>query len=430
MKNYDMTIWDGAIEALEKPGDGWINVAMEDSSALVLDKKVKDLYLDYLKGIREAALRGEYVVGFFTSVPYEIFRAMDIPAVQIINICALTSLATGIVEECQNIASDLGIMFETCSVHRVIASHFHKGWVPGVKLIVRMFAGCDTASSSGGPSSDYYGIPEFGIDVPYEYNERAVKYYAAELLDLIHLLEEQSGKKMDWDKLKEVVRLTGETRRLTQEIADLRKTVPSPMENRRAWQLNWLNWIYAGTQEGINWLTTVRDDLKQRVKKKEGVVKEEKFRLMDLWMSPLHCNLKLMGWLEEMGVVVANECLVFTWGKEIVEMDPSKPLESLAHKFFNGPLMGILHGPIEIGVDCIVKAAKDYQVDGAIWWQNNCCRNTGVIHTWKDALKNQVGIPTAEIENDLMDPSIASFDQIKEKLEEFFELLESRKKEE
>ena len=429
MKDLDMTVWDGAIKALEMPGDGWINVDMEDTTSLLLDKRVKDLYLNYLKGIRESAYRGEFIAGPFTGVPLEIFRAMDIPAVQIINICCLTSLATGITQECQNIAGDQGIMFETCGVHRVIASHFNKGWVPGVKAIVRLFAGCDSASNSGGISSDYYGIPEFGLDVPYYYNERSVKYYASELESLIKFLEDISGKKMDWDRLKEVVKLTGVMRKLTREIAELRKAIPSPMESRRAWQLNWLSWVYAGTQEGIDWLTAVRDDLKKRVAEKIGVVKEEKFRLMDLFMAPMHCNLRILNWMQEQGVVMVNEALIFTWGKEDVEMDPSQPLISLAHKLYNGPLLGTLMGPIENGIEYIVRDAIDYNIDGAVFWQTNACRQSGVIHAWKEALSEKAGVPTAVIEMDLIDTTIATYDQIKEKLEEFFETLESIRQE-
>ncbi|HLA28199.1 MAG TPA: 2-hydroxyacyl-CoA dehydratase family protein [Syntrophales bacterium] len=429
MKDLDMTVWDGAIAALEKPGDGWINVDMEDTASLLLDKRVKDLYLNYMKGLRESAYRGEFIAGAFTTVPLEIFRAMDMPTVQIINMCCLTSLATGIAQECQNIAGDLGIMFETCGVHRVIASHFSKGWVPGVKVMIRALVGCDSASNSGGISSDYYGIPEFGLDAPYYYNERSVKYYASELESLIKFLEDLSGKKMDWDRLKEIVKLTGVMRKLTREIAELRKTIPSPMENRRAWQLNWLSWVYAGTQEGIDWLTAVRDDLKRRVAEKKGVAKEEKFRLMDLFMVPMHCNLRILNWMQEQGVVMVNEALIFTWGKEDVEMDPSQPLISLAHKLYNGPLLGTLMGPIENGIEYLVRDAKDYNIDGAVFWQTNACRQSGLIQSWKEALSKKAGVPTAVIEMDLIDTTIATYEQIKEKLEEFFETLESIREE-
>src|SRR3972149_9257020 len=116
MKDLDMTVWDGAIKALEMPGDGWINVDMEDTASLLLDKRVKDIYLNYMKGLRESAYRGEFIAGAFTTVPLEIFRAMDMPTVQIINMCCLKSLATGIAQECQNIAGGLGVMFVTIGV--------------------------------------------------------------------------------------------------------------------------------------------------------------------------------------------------------------------------------------------------------------------------------------------------------------------------
>ena len=46
----------------------------------------------------------------------------------------------------------------------------------------------------------------------------------------------------------------------------------------------------------------------------------------------------------------------------------------------------------------------------------------------KDALMEKVGIPTAEIKCDIGDPNFISYDEMKKSLEDFFDLLEDRKR--
>jgi hypothetical protein len=45
----------------------------------------------------------------------------------------------------------------------------------------------------------------------------------------------------------------------------------------------------------------------------------------------------------------------------------------------------------------------------------------------KDSLQEKAGIPTLVLDNDTYDPTYVPEDQLKDKLEEFFELLEERK---
>jgi len=76
----------------------------------------------------------------------------------------------------------------------------------------------------------------------------------------------------------------------------------------------------------------------------------------------------------------------------------------------------------------VLREAEEYKADGAIYWAHIGCRQTcATMRIIKDALMEQLGIPTLIMDCDLADPTYVSGEQIKDKLEEFFELLDERK---
>jgi benzoyl-CoA reductase/2-hydroxyglutaryl-CoA dehydratase subunit BcrC/BadD/HgdB len=75
----------------------------------------------------------------------------------------------------------------------------------------------------------------------------------------------------------------------------------------------------------------------------------------------------------------------------------------------------------------IVDSARRYQVDGAIYYADVGCRHTGAtIKLFKDAL-SELDVPVLTVDCDVVDPTITSEGEMREKLERFFELLEDRR---
>ena len=70
--------------------------------------------------------------------------------------------------------------------------------------------------------------------------------------------------------------------------------------------------------------------------------------------------------------------------------------------------------------------AKDYQVDGCIYYAFIGCRHTcATIKLFKDIL-NEMDIPVLTLDIDLVDPTINTQAEVRQKMEQFFELLEDR----
>jgi benzoyl-CoA reductase/2-hydroxyglutaryl-CoA dehydratase subunit BcrC/BadD/HgdB len=211
---------------------------------------------------------------------------------------------------------------------------------------------------------------------------------------------------------------------LVREINELRKAVPSPFHFQGFMDLLTADYLFPGQPESIEYLETLRDELTDMVKEGKGAVPNERFRLMNFFLPPMY----LIGFLErisqESGAVSVAEPFFTFWGDG--RLDPNRPLESVAQKSYMLP-EARMYGPLdERAIDSITTCAKDYKIDGAIYYADVGCRHScATIKLFKDIL-DDLDIPMLTLDCDVLDPTITSEEEIREKLEGFFELLEDR----
>ena len=419
---FDTTKWDEGLEAWK----GILKYRKEKKQPSASQMKYYELYIEYLEALKLARSEGKFIVVHSTSVPAEIFAAMDVTPVVAVGTCFAISQCIKDFKTTLEAAKEFGMTNELCSAHRNILGHTLKGWLPKPNAIVDIGCGCDAFANSLKITADLYDTPHYHVDAPQRYSQEAVKYLANEFKNLINFLEKETGRKFDWDKLKEGIRHSEKMIELSKEVRELRKAVPSPMDNRRSWETNWINWFFSGSQKGIDYWTVLRDELKERVAQGRSAYPgvKERFRLLELYMAPAH-YLKAYEWMQrDYGVNVVSEVLIHY---EDFEMDLDKPLESLALRWFKGPLWSALSGQADVMVELAVREAKEMKADGAIWWDNFSCRQAGVIKLVIDALADRVGIPCARIDCDITDPAYTTEEAMKKELLDFLEVLEIRK---
>jgi len=382
-----------------------------------------ELMAKHFREILAAEDAGKPFIYYSMGIPNEIFEAMGIVAMEYDMAAGAIASVLKAHEEGTDAASKLGIKPEICSAQLLPIGFFSKGWFPRpAALIYTNLSLCDNVSKNGHLLGELYDIPTFFVDRPYYWwYDRGVEYMTGELEDLVYFLEEHTKRKLDYDKLNEANKLSMEQVKLIREIHALGMATPCPMRARAATQAHWLYWLYAGRQEGINYFETFRDELKELVDQKKGVATEEKFRLISLFTPPQH-QMKVLDWLEnERCAAIVSEPYYFRWEEWIP--DPSKPLESLARKYYHEPYYR-WYGKLSESLDMAVNDALESKANGAVNWFNSKCRMGGAVaKIMKDTLKEKVGIPTLTFDLDMLDPSSATEKALKEALEEFLAVL-------
>ncbi len=385
-----------------------------------------DLYAKYCQRIKEGVEKGKFIVGIESFVPTEVIYAMDLIPMNLITSSWSMGLTLKKSGEFLKEGEVYGLPWDCCSGHRILIGCILKGDLPPSNVVVTISMGCNNLVKSGFHVMELQNCPGFALDLPSNDGEEEVKYFAEELGDLVSFLEEQSGQKMDWERLKDTMELGRQQVQLLREIGELRKAVPAPMRTRTYMQLYWTNLWRAGEPEVVTYLKAVRDDIKENVEKKRGPAPKERSRLLSFLLPPQH-QIKILDWMDkELGAVSVMEPQASHWGE--VEIDPAKPLESLARKTLQTTMVRQLHGPMERLIRDAVDDAIAYKADGAIFWGLATCHTSpSFSKSIKDSLREEVGIPTLVVDTDSTDPYYRSEEEVRRQIEGFMEMLDARK---
>ncbi len=386
-----------------------------------------EILRDYFLRAERAKEEGKFLVAHTPMIPPEVLYAMDIVPLQLESAVTLSAQIVNGFEEAFNTAAAFGLAPEICSAQRLIAGEALLDWLPRPDAVIWSNQVCDNTAKSGNLLAEVWGCQSFFMERPYRYSDQALTYFTREMEDLIRFLEKLTGRKMDWDQFSEVMERSRRLQVAHQEIREFRKAIPSPWRN--LWNIHMMGTeLYlAGTEDAVKHLEAMRDEAKEKAEKGLGSIPEEKYRILTLFIPPA-CVWTLLGWMEsEHGAVsVAEPYFSYRGGGEI---DPKRPLESLARKSFYCPIGRPMHGPADEGIlHDTVRDAIDYKAEGAVCFAHIGCRqNDACIRILKEALQEEAGIPTLVLDNDIYDPTYVPERQLKDKLEEFFELLSERK---
>jgi benzoyl-CoA reductase/2-hydroxyglutaryl-CoA dehydratase subunit BcrC/BadD/HgdB len=336
----------------------------------------------------------------------------------------MISIFTGKCDDMVSKGIELGLASEICTPHRGVAGAYALGSLPKPSAMVWSNMVCDNTAKCGELVMDMLDIPGFFLDRPFKDSGNEIKYLTDELQDMVAFLEEKSGKKMDWEKLSETVAHIDKELELIREVNELRKNVPTPFSPIGFMELLTVDYLFPGQPESLEYLEVLLEELHQKVKEGKGAVPKEQFRLMTLFLPPVYLMSHMEKLSQKHGAVSVIEPFFTYWGEG--RLDPNKPLESIARKSYMIP-EARMYGPMDDrALNSIRDCARDYKVDGAIYYADVGCRHScATIKLFKDIL-NEMDIPVLTIDCDVVDETSVTPGELTEKIEGFFELLEDR----
>ena len=162
----------------------------------------------YVERIASAKDDGFWVATHGTQQPLEILEAMNIRGCFNEFWGAISDLSGKLesVPAALAISASTGTPGEVCSFFRNMDGLMHAGLWPRSDFFLYATACCDNVKAFH-TLGRRYGIPSFGMERSYyPYTAHAMEHWKNEYKRLIAFLEEQTGTKMDYDRLKEVVR--------------------------------------------------------------------------------------------------------------------------------------------------------------------------------------------------------------------------------
>jgi len=222
----------------------------------------------------------------------------------------------------------------------------------------------------------------------------------------IKFLEEVCQKPMDSKKLADINKKSARVSKIRREINEYRKAIPTPMGSADAFAAMFPGMYMPGTPLADEFYGKLREEVRERMEKKIGIVPEEKFRLA--WSGiPFWYNMGLINYFEEKGGVVvidtAYGCAAQTSGN---------PRREPRRWGINGM------------VASVVKAVIDYNCDGAVLSYTPTCRALYVNQLEiQNTLMEELGAPSILLESDMVDAQSFNEAQTMSRIDAFIELV-------
>jgi len=386
---------------------------------------IHGLLADYFDTVRRAKGEGKTVAWVnFGAIP-EVFWAMDIVPV----VCdGVTGSACMVLPDGASKYIDLAegvIPDHICGNNKFFVGAAMSGDISIPDMVVQQSSPCDSNLATYPVIAERFGASFFCVDVPYWRDEASFRYVAEEVKRLVSFLEEQTGRKMDFARLQQVMEYSNQAHDHILKLNELREASPYPYSSIETIAEYIPILALAGTPQLADYARRRYELTRDRVERGVGSLPREREKYRLAWIyGALAFDFGIMAWLErEYGAVsVAHMNNNFVMGpvEDLSNMD--SVAMGLAHKLVDLPMGRECYGPWETYVGIMIDLCRRYRADAAVFAGHVACKhNWAIIKLVKDRIYDELGIPTLVFECDVYDPRVASSDDIKGKFDEFFE---------
>lgn len=417
-------------------------------------KKAKELRLEYYKDIISAKEKGKLLVTGgsegFISLPAGLGDYAYLGGEPY---GASISFEPNFSKQCSEAVEARGFARDMCAYMRnywgsmFLNRFFFGGDFPKPDFCLQMHI-CDSHAKWYQMVSEYYGIPQFSIDMPtspsYAVDERKTKYVSAQLYEATEWMEKISGKKYDDEKLIEAVNNEFSCSSLWGEICLLNQNIPAPLDQKSLFTLYVICVLMRNKQEALEFYRLLRDEVKDRVANEIAALPQERCRLLDDSQPPWSF-LDIYRYLEKYGVVVVGShyvfCLSGAYGQGEdrslqLRKTPSEQgkvfknredaLDELARWYLERPILDYAVLP-EIRSGLLISLVKQWHCQGVMIHLNRGCELSSLGVMENRAALLQAGIPVITYEANMGDDRDVDKSQIQDRIDSFMENLGLKK---
>jgi benzoyl-CoA reductase subunit B len=312
--------------------------------------------------------------------------------------------------------------------------------LPAPDMIVNAYPYCSSGQQWDDITYRMFGkkVPMFTVQIPMlwggrkdagymqgeEWEQRSA-YVAEQLIALTRFLEENTGRKFDFDRLSQSMSFVKRAAELRLEAMDLCTATPSPA--------SFFDWIVSiapvnflpGDQNLVTYFEGVKAEIETRIANGEGAVRDEKYRLFFDGMM----NWNKVGWLADKFAAV-NACVVagrythMSFWQEPQLIDVENPVLGMAQNYLVCPNN---HGaPIMIGE--IERICDKFHIDGVVCHASRTCRGmTNSQFLIADSAKTH-GRHAMFFEGDVADESFYKDELLNTRLEAMIEAMDAKRR--
>ena len=263
-------------------------------------------------------------------------------------------------------AENEGLPETFCSYHKVFIGAAEMGLMPKPQFVINTTLACDANLLTFRRMAEFYQVPQLVLDVPYEQDADAVRYVADQLRGMRRFLEEQTGRQIDEDALRERVarsqRSMDNFRRYMTLRADKQILGDLTGEMFSAMMLH----ILLGTEETERY-TQQCVRLAESASPASSGVRLVWMHTNPFWVQPLR---EMVNFHAKVQVVGCDMCF-----EGLLQADPDDPYVAMAQRL----VYSSFNGPVTRRIDRGIEAARQLNADGVVWFCHWGCK-LSLIH--------------------------------------------------
>jgi bcr-type benzoyl-CoA reductase subunit B len=389
--------------------------------------RMKEIMTHYYIEAKTADQSGKKVAWITSGGPVEPLIAMDVIPIYPENHGAMIGASKMGKDLCEK-AEQMGYSSDLCSYacSDIACSPVNGGPIGGLPrpdMLICCTNICGTVLKWYEIQARYYGAPLFILDTPFchtDFPEQAKRYVRRQLDEYLDFLETVCGRKIDYDKMKEVGKLSIEGQRLWKAVLDTATHKPAPLSAFDAFFHLALIVTLRGTAQVVEYYTLLLKEMNERIDAGIGAVENEQYRL--LWDNiPIWYRTK---WLSEKfashGACLVADTYTSAWCGALEYLNENDFIETMAE--------GYSRIYLNIGIDkmaeIVISLIDKYDADGIVMHSNRSCKpySFGQYDIQKIVRENRK-IPSLIIDADMVDERFFSESQVETRIDAFMEVI-------
>ncbi len=391
-------------------------------------QRLRQLQDKIAQDVWDAKNRGEKIGWCASNFPQEITTAMGIAVTYPENMGAAVGAKGGGQRMCEY-AEGMGYSGDLCSYSRINFAYAdlkrcEEQEIPMPDFLLCCNNICNCMIKWYENLALELDVPLLLIDIPHLDAETCdadrVAYIRAQFDDCIRQLEEITGKKMDYDRLREVMAVSQRSSKAWLRALDCMKYEPSPFSGFDVFNNMAVACVGRGTVEAAEAFEALAEEYEALAKEGKSSFKgEEKYRILfegiACWANLRATYKALQSRGVNMTATVYGPAFSYLYSN----------LDELMAAYAYVPNSNCFERELKLRVDDALKN----KVDGAVFHVNRSCKHwSGNLYEMERQFRAQTGVPTITFDGDQSDPRCFSEAQYETRVEALTEIMAENKR--
>jgi benzoyl-CoA reductase/2-hydroxyglutaryl-CoA dehydratase subunit BcrC/BadD/HgdB len=364
-----------------------------------------------------------------SGAPVELLLGMGVATVYPENYGALAGARRAAVPLAQ-VAEERGYSPDLCSYARchvgslLDPGNAPQGGLPKPDLLVACNNICGTVIKWYQALAKELDVPLFLLDAPYQHEpglpEHAEQYVAAQLEELVHWVTRNTGREVNEKKLNQALHYANQAVTLWRDIRELCQARPSPLNAPDLFLTMAPIVVLRGTKDAVSFYSKLKSEVEERVARGEGAILEERYRLLWDNIAIWFRLFRLFSLFIDAGACFVVDTYTNGWS---VSVDTDEPMLGLARTYS----MVYINQSLQARADQMTDLVERFAVDGMVFHSNRSCKPYSLgQYELLDEVSMRTGVPGLVLEADMCDTRLYAEEPIKNRIQAFLDLLESR----